>query len=97
MLGRCERGVAGDNLAGIWGSSRLAWWFVLNRTAEGGLSSEVKSKEWRMVFVNNQSGFSLVGRVPIMADGHRTSEWLKFVYQILSPSIVNLSYIEGVF
>ena len=30
-----------------------------------------------------------------MADGHRTGEWLKFVYQILSPSMVNLSYNEG--
>ena len=43
---------------------------------EGGLSSEVRSKKWCMVFVNNQTGFSLMGRFPIMANGHRTSEWL---------------------
>ena len=41
---------------------------------EGGLSSEVRSKKWRMVFVNNQTGFPLMDRVPIMADGHGISE-----------------------
>ena len=48
--------------------------WLANLFVEGGLSSEVRSKKWRMVFVNNQTGFSLMDRVPIKADGHRRSE-----------------------